>query len=216
MPRHNQHLKNAILLECPQSFSSGPQASSTPTHDPSNITWTSDLSPIETSKLKKEKNNQKNTSPDPFGFKEIRGIHPEFKTVRSKSSKKPEISDKESSDFSLSSEEKSPLQNSKNEEKDLTSLPKGRLTRTKSKNLKYKESESDNDLPKKKRKYTRKHQNVSEDTNKEDNGIYEKDTDESHLKKQAMLSKNIIEYFREVDKFKLEVEDVPEDYTSES
>ncbi|QSL65842.1 hypothetical protein MERGE_000120 [Pneumocystis wakefieldiae] len=211
MPRPIRHPRDSIILEYSHSFSSGPQASSTPTQDPSNLTWVSDLSPIKTSVSNKNTLVQEDTSPDPFGFREIRGIRPVFKTLHSKPSPKDlEMSEKETS--SNSSQEKSSSLESTDEDEPLKLLSKKRSTGIKPRDLKYEERE-DSELPKK-RKYIRKHQNVTEDTEEEE--VYEKDINTHDFKKQAMSSKDIIEYFREVDKFELDVEDVPADYTSEN
>ncbi|KTW28701.1 uncharacterized protein T551_02551 [Pneumocystis jirovecii RU7] len=219
MPRPVRHTKSSVLLEYGPSFSSGPQASSTPTQDPSNITWTSDLSPIETSEPNRDIDIQTNTSPDPFGFKEIQGIHPTLKIKHLKPLlNEPEVSDETPfSDFSSLSKNKSPFQESSSEE-DSSPLPKQRSIRAKPKNLKYKENENENDnyYHKKKKKYTKKHQNASEVVNMEDKVIIlEKDTNEFDIRKHAISSKSIIEYFKEVDKFELDVEDVPANHTSD-
>ncbi|KAG4304092.1 hypothetical protein PORY_002456 [Pneumocystis oryctolagi] len=215
MPRPIRRPKNNILFEY-SPYSLGPQASSTPTQDPSNITWASDLSPIETSSPKKDTIVHVNTSPDPFGFKEIQGIRPTLKTKLLKQSLEKQKADNEklSSDSSLSLENENSFQESSNEEEDINSPPTHRSTRTK-KNLNYKEdSESDSNYRKKKKKYSRKHQNNSENMKiKEENTKFEKDTYEFDSKKQFTSSKSIIEYFKEVDKFKLDVEDIPANYS---
>ncbi|KTW25895.1 hypothetical protein T552_03169 [Pneumocystis carinii B80] len=214
MPRPIRHPRDSIILEYSHSFSSGPQASSTPTQDPSNITWVSDLSPIATSTSKKKTVMQEDTSPDPFGFQEIRGIRSTFKTIHSElSPKNLETSEKETSSDSLSSQEENLSSRSTDEEEDLKLPSRKKSARIKPKDLKYEESE-DEELPKK-RRYTRKYQNITENI-REEKEIYEKDINTYDSKKQTMSSKDIIEYFREVDKFELDVEDVPADYTSEN
>ncbi|KAG5519116.1 hypothetical protein PMAC_002204 [Pneumocystis sp. 'macacae'] len=214
MPRPIRHPKNTILLEHVSPFSSGPQASSTPTQDPSNIIWTSDLSPIETSTLNKCANVQTNTSPDPFGFREIQGIHPTLKTKLLKPSlNKLQVSDEiPFSNFSSLSKSKNPFQESPSEDNSNIIL-KQRSTKNKSKNLKYKENENNN---LKKKKYTKKHQNTSENINMQDEiTVLEKDTNEFNTEKHAIFSKNIIEYFKEVDKFKLNIEDIPANHIND-
>lgn len=219
MRKLTQQSENTIMLEYTQSFSSGPQASSTPTQDPSNITWASDLSPIKTTTSNKNASILSDVSPDPFGFKAIRGIRPMFKKKRSKPSLKESgtTSDEtSSSNSSLSFQENNPHQNLTNEKAPLDTLSRHRSTRTRQKNIKYKEDNENDDFQKKKRKYTRKNPTISENINEENEIITnEDDPSEFNLKKQVSSSKNIIEYFREVDKFKLDVEDVPADFTSE-
>ncbi|EMR10030.1 hypothetical protein PNEG_01784 [Pneumocystis murina B123] len=213
MPRPIRHPRDSIILEYSHSFSSGPQASSTPTQDPSNITWVSDLSPIGTSASNKNTVIQEDTSPDPFGFREIRGIRPTFRAIHSKPSPKDlEICEKETSSDSLSSQEKSPSLRSTDDEEHLKLSSKKKSTGIKPKDLKYEENKN-NELPKK-RRYTRKDQNLTKNIEEEE--IYKKDINTDGFKKQTMSSKDIIEYFREVDKFELDVEDVPADYTSEN
>ncbi|CCJ28144.1 unnamed protein product [Pneumocystis jirovecii] len=205
MPRPVRHTKSSVLLEYGPSFSSGPQASSTPTQDPSNITWTSDLSPIETSEPNRDIDIQTNTSPDPFGFKEIQGIHPTLKIKHLKPLlNEPEVSDETPfSDFSSLSKNKSPFQESSSEE-DSSPLPKQRSIRAKPKNLKYKENENEND------NYYHKKKKIHQKTSK-----YIRNTNEFDIRKHAISSKSIIEYFKEVDKFELDVEDVPANHTSD-
>ncbi|KAG4301495.1 hypothetical protein PCANB_002330 [Pneumocystis canis] len=217
MPRPIRHPKDNIILEYTQSFSSGPQASSTPTQDPSNITWGSDLSPIKTSTLEKNISIQLDTSPDPFGFQEIRGIHPTIKIqpIETSSKEQEKVNDETSSNFSPL-QEKNPFKESSNDEDSSSPLSKHKYMATKPENLKYKKkNENDNNFHKK-RKITKKYQSTSKNTSTDDEAIISgKDSNNFDLKKQIISSKEIIEYFKEVDKFELDVEDVPENYNSD-